>query len=128
MVEPVEIKKDVYWVGAVDWNVREFHGYSTSRGTTYNAYLVMGAQTALVDTVKAEFFPEMLDQIESLINPADIDYLVVNHLEMDHSGGLPGRLAAHQGEIRRRVGPGWKNPAVFGGLHAALARQHVHLC
>ena len=93
MVEPVEIKKDVYWVGAVDWNVREFHGYSTSRGTTYNAYLIIGDQTALVDTVKAEFFPEMLSQIESLVNPADIDYLVVNHLEMDHSGGLPRFMA-----------------------------------
>ena len=71
---------------------REFHGYSTTRAT-YNAYLVMGQQTALVDTVKAEFFPEMLSQIESLINPADIDYLVVNHLEMDHSGGLPQFMA-----------------------------------
>ena len=89
MDESVELKKDVYWVGAVDWNIREFHGYSTSRGTTYNAYLITGDQTALVDTVKAEFFPEMISKIESLINPADIDYLVVNHLEMDHSGALP---------------------------------------
>ena len=89
MDESVELKKDVYWVGAVDWNIREFHGYSTYRGTTYNAYLITGDQTALVDTVKAEFFPEMISKIESLINPADIDYLVVNHLEMDHSGALP---------------------------------------
>ena len=89
MNESVELKKDVYWVGAVDWNIREFHGYSTYRGTTYNAYLITGDQTALVDTVKAEFFPEMISKIESLINPADIDYLVVNHLEMDHSGALP---------------------------------------
>jgi flavorubredoxin len=89
MNDPVELKKDVYWVGAVDWNIREFHGYSTTQGTTYNAYLITGDQTALVDTVKAEFFPEMVSQIESVMNPADIDYLVVNHLEMDHSGGLP---------------------------------------
>ncbi len=89
MNDIVELKKDVYWVGAVDWNIREFHGYSTSRGTTYNAYLITGDQTALIDTVKAEFFPEMISQIESVMNPADIDYLVVNHLEMDHSGALP---------------------------------------
>jgi anaerobic nitric oxide reductase flavorubredoxin len=89
MNEDVELKKDVHWVGAVDWNIREFHGYSTSQGTTYNAYLITGDKTALVDTVKAEFFPEMVSRIESLMDPADIDYLVVNHLEMDHSGGLP---------------------------------------
>ncbi len=85
----IELKNGVHWVGAIDWNVREFHGYSTSRGTTYNAYLVQGDKTALVDTVRAEFFPEMLSRIESLIDPAEIDYLVVNHVEMDHSGSLP---------------------------------------
>ena len=94
MLGPVEIKEGVYWVGAVDWNIREFHGYSTYRGTTYNAYLIKGDKTALVDTVKAEFFPEMLAKIQSLVNPADIDYLVVNHLEMDHSGGLPRFMEA----------------------------------
>ena len=94
MLGPVEIKENVYWVGAVDWNIREFHGYSTYRGTTYNAYLIKGDKTALVDTVKPEFFPEMLAKIESLVNPADIDYLVVNHLEMDHSGGLPRFMEA----------------------------------
>ena len=89
MVSAVPLKEGVYWVGAIDWNVREFHGYSTSRGTTYNAYLVKGKRVALVDTVKAEFFPEMMARIESVVNPEDIDYLIVNHLEMDHSGGLP---------------------------------------
>lgn len=89
MLEPVLLKDNVYWVGAVDWNVREFHGYSTSRGTTYNAYLIKSDKTALVDTVRAEFSSEMLTKIESIINPAEIDYLVVNHLEMDHSGSLP---------------------------------------
>ncbi len=94
MLGPVEIKEGVYWVGAVDWNIREFHGYSTYRGTTYNAYLIKGEKTALVDTVKPEFYPEMLAKIQSLVNPADIDYLVVNHLEMDHSGGLPRFMEA----------------------------------
>jgi flavorubredoxin len=89
MEKSVLLKDDIYWVGAIDWNVREFHGYTTSRGTTYNAYLVRGEKTALVDTVKAGFFPEMLSRIESIMDPADIDYLIVNHAEMDHSGAIP---------------------------------------
>ena len=88
-MEPVALKDGVFWVGAIDWNVREFHGYSTDRGTTYNAYLIKGEKTALVDTVKAEFFPEMMARIEAVIDPAKIDYLIVNHVEMDHSGSLP---------------------------------------
>ena len=89
MEKSVQLKDGIDWVGAIDWNVREFHGYTTSRGTTYNAYLVRGQKTALVDTVKAGFFPEMLSRIESIMNPADIDYLIVNHAEMDHSGAIP---------------------------------------
>lgn len=89
MSGPVILKDGVFWVGAIDWNVREFHGYSTSRGTTYNAYLVKSDKVALVDTVKAEFFPEMMARIESIVDPATIDYLIVNHVEMDHSGALP---------------------------------------
>ena len=42
MMQAVKISEKVYWVGAIDWNIRDFHGYSTKRGTTYNAYLVMG--------------------------------------------------------------------------------------
>ena len=52
MMEAVKISEHVYWVGAIDWNIRDFHGYSTKRGTTYNAYLVMGEKPTLVDTVK----------------------------------------------------------------------------
>ena len=89
MQKPIQLKDGVYWVGAIDWNVREFHGYTTSRGSTYNAYLVKGEKTALVDTVKAGFFPEMYSRIEAVMNPAEIDYLIVNHVEMDHSGGIP---------------------------------------
>ena len=89
MEKPVQLKDGIYWVGAVDWNVREFHGYTTSRGSTYNAYLIKGEKTALVDTVKAGFFPEMISRIESILDPAEIDYLIVNHVEMDHSGAIP---------------------------------------
>jgi flavorubredoxin len=85
----VTLKQGIYWVGAIDWNLRDFHGYSTRRGTTYNAYLVMGEKVALVDTVKAPFYEEMLSRIGEIINPEKIDYLIVNHVEMDHSGSLP---------------------------------------
>jgi flavorubredoxin len=87
--EPVELTKGVYWVGVVDWNLRDFHGYVTSKGTTYNAYLIVDEKIALVDTVKSEFSSEMLKRISQIIDPAKIDYVIANHVEMDHSGSLP---------------------------------------
>ncbi|OGQ95243.1 MAG: MBL fold metallo-hydrolase [Deltaproteobacteria bacterium RIFOXYD12_FULL_57_12] len=84
-----EIKKDIHWVGAVDWNIRDFHGYSVDKGTTYNAYLVLDEKVALFDTVKKELKSDLLHNIHSLIDPGKIDYLIVNHVEMDHSGSLP---------------------------------------
>ncbi len=87
-MEKVELKKGIYWVGAVDWNVRDFHGYSTSLGTTYNAYLILDEKNVLVDTVKAPFYLEMLGRISEIIDPAKIDMVVSNHVEMDHSGSL----------------------------------------
>ena len=47
-----KISDHVYWVGAIDWRIRNFHGYSTEHGSTYNAYLVLGEKIALIDTVK----------------------------------------------------------------------------
>ncbi|MDY6907732.1 MAG: FprA family A-type flavoprotein [Chloroflexota bacterium] len=85
----VTIKNDVYWVGAIDWNVRNFHGYSTHLGTTYNAYLVLDSKIALIDTVKAPFYEEMMGRIRQIVDPMDIDVIVSNHVEMDHSGSLP---------------------------------------
>ncbi len=88
-MKPVEIKPGVYWVGAIDWNLRYFHGYLTPRGTTYNAYLIVDDKITLVDTVKHYLFDEMLSRIKQVVDPAKIDYMVVNHVEMDHSGSLP---------------------------------------
>ncbi len=84
-----EIKDKVYWVGAVDWDIRDFHGYSTYKGTTYNAYLVMDEKITLFDTVKSNYYEELLYHIRELTDPTKIDYIVVNHVEMDHSGCLP---------------------------------------
>jgi len=88
-MQPVEIKKNIYWVGALDWNIRDFHGYSTPRGTTYNAYLVIDEKVTLFDTVKKPFKNELIESIRKIIDPKRIDYLVVNHVEMDHSGSIP---------------------------------------
>jgi flavorubredoxin len=85
----VEVKKGIHWVGAVDWTVRDFHGYSTEKGTTYNAYLILDEKVTLFDTVKKPFKMDMLHNIYKVIDPAKIDYLVVNHVEPDHSGSLP---------------------------------------
>lgn len=87
----LEIKKDIFWVGAVDWNVRTFHGhtYTTKRGTTYNAYLILDDKVTLVDTVYPPFAGELIEKIKEIIPPEKIDYIIVNHVEVDHSGALP---------------------------------------
>ena len=88
---PTEISENVFWVGAIDWNVKHFHGftYSTHRGTTYNAYLIVDKKTALVDSVYAPFSEEMIQRIKEIIDPFKIDYVVANHVETDHSGAIP---------------------------------------
>ncbi len=88
-MKPVKISRGVFWVGAVDWNIRDFHGYKTPRGTTYNAYLIIDEKTTLVDTVKREFAGDLITRIKDIIDPANIDYVISNHVEMDHSGALP---------------------------------------
>ncbi|HLA85513.1 MAG TPA: FprA family A-type flavoprotein [Thermoguttaceae bacterium] len=90
--EAVPIADKVYWVGAIDWEIRNFHGYLTSRGTTYNAFLVLADKPVLIDTVKEPFCDEMLARIASVVEPAKIEYLVSNHSELDHTGCLPRTL------------------------------------
>ena len=84
----IEIAKNIYWVGAVDWSMRNFHGYETSRGTTYNAYLILDEKITLIDTVKINFKDELLARISSVIDPAKIDVIISSHVEPDHSGAL----------------------------------------
>jgi anaerobic nitric oxide reductase flavorubredoxin len=85
-----EVKKGVFWVGKVDWEIRKFHGdeYSTHRGTTYNSYLVRDKKTALIDTVWSPFSTEFVRNLDSQISLKNIDYVVAQHAEIDHSGGL----------------------------------------
>lgn len=94
----IKIVEGVYWVGAIDWNIRDFHGYMTKRGSTYNAYLIIAEKPTLIDTVKAPFREEMTARIASVIDPRDIRYIISNHSEMDHSGCLPEIIDAIEPE------------------------------
>jgi len=91
---PVEILPNIFWVGAVDWNARYFHGpsYTIHRGTTYNSYLIRDEKLTLVDGVYAPFTEELLANIREIADPASIEYVVVNHIENDHSGALPALM------------------------------------
>jgi flavorubredoxin len=85
---------NIEWVGAIDWNIRDFHSYETSRGATYNACLVRDEKTALIDSVKAPFANRLLQNVAALCDPSRVDYIVCNHAELDHSGALPQVLRA----------------------------------
>lgn len=98
-MQPVEIKKNIHWVGVVDWNIRDFHGYSTLKGTSYNSFLAVDEKITLFDTVKKPLKDELLHNISRVVgDPKKVDYLVVNHVEMDHSGSLPEIMEAVQPE------------------------------
>jgi flavorubredoxin len=88
----VKIAEGVYYVGAVDWNARDFHGYTTPRGVTYNSYLIVDEKVCLIDTVKSPFADELLERISCIIDPSKIDYVVVNHIEPDHASALPALM------------------------------------
>jgi flavorubredoxin len=111
----VEIKDKIYWVGALDWNVRDFHGYNLERGTTYNAYLLLDNKNVLFDTVKKGFRDDLLANIKQVINPQKIDYLVINHVEMDHSGCVP--------EIIDEIKP---EKVFLSTLGEKIFREHYH--
>jgi len=88
-MKAIKLKENIYWVGGIDWNLRNFHGYLTQCGSTYNAYLIIDEKITLIDTTKYYLVDELLQRISSVIEPSKIDYIISNHTEMDHSGGLP---------------------------------------
>ena len=135
-MKPVEIKKDVYWVGGIDWKLRNFHGYETARGTTYNAYLIMDEKITLVDTVKHYLFDEMLSRIKEIVDPSKIDYIVSNHVEMDHSGSLPmitelcpnaTIITSSNGEkgLKKHYDPDWKFQVVDTGDSVNIGKRNL---
>jgi flavorubredoxin len=114
--EAVKVSDHVYWVGAIDWMIRDFHGYLTSRGSTYNAYLIVADKITLVDTVKAPFQKELLSRVASVVDPGKIDYIISNHSEMDHSGCLP--------QVIQEVKP---EKVFASGIGAATLKNFFHL-
>lgn len=122
-----KISENVWWVGAVDWSVRNFHGYLTERGTTYNAFLIIDEKVTLVDTVKEPFFNEMMERISTVIDPAKIDYIVSNHAEPDHSGALPQAIAAIRPERVIASAMGVKTLKAYYGLDAEVAKDPISL-
>ncbi|MDO8880226.1 MAG: FprA family A-type flavoprotein [Coriobacteriia bacterium] len=91
----VQVTDGIWWVGGIDWSLRDFHGFETPEGTTYNCYLVVGETgVALVDTTKAPFVPELLARIESVMPLERITHIIVNHIEPDHNGGLRDVMVA----------------------------------
>lgn len=96
ITQAVKISDDVYWVGAIDWDLRNFHGYETPRGSSYNAYLITGERNVLIDTVKHSVVSQLRDRVASVIDLEEVDLIVSNHTEMDHSASLK--------EMQRRTG------------------------
>jgi flavorubredoxin len=133
----VEIKPDIYWVGGIDWGLRDFHGYSTNRGTTYNAYLIIDKKITLIDTVKHYLFDEMLTRIKEIIEPSKIDYIISNHVEMDHSGSIPKLLefcpnatvvTSTRGEIglKKHYKKDWNFKVVSSGDTLNIGKRTLH--
>jgi len=133
----IPVAPNLYWVGAIDWAVRNFHGYTTQRGTTYNAYLLIDEKVTLFDTVKKGFEHELLTRIASVIEPTKIDYVISNHAEPDHSGTIREIVAAVKPEkvfaspmgqkaLARHFGDiGCPITAVMDGEKLSLGRRTV---
>ena len=118
MLKAIKIRENIYWVGAIDWSIRNFHGYETGRGSTYNAYLIIDEKITLIDSVKKGFTSEILERISSVIEPSKIDYIVCNHLEYDHSGAINGILEKYpNAEVFVSQPNGLKNIQKFCGKH-----------
>lgn len=135
-MKPVEVIKDVYWVGAIDYNVRNFHGYSYTvhHGTTYNAYLIIDKKVALVDAVYGPFAEEMFGRISELIDLQKIDFMISNHTEMDHSGAVPDVLEKVPNatlicteravdELKKHYQNGWQIKTVKTGDEISLGNK-----
>lgn len=85
------VKNNVSWVGRIDWELETFHGddYSVNHGSSQNAYLIQEEKTVLIDTIWKPYEREFRENLEREIDLAKIDFIVMNHGEVDHSGALP---------------------------------------
>ena len=103
MYKAILVNKDTWWVGVNDCSTERFEAlWSLPNGVAYNAYVVLGEKTAAIDTVKGPWGDEYSYKLEEALGGRDLDYLVVNHMEPDHSGLIL--------ELRRR----WPNLQIVG--------------
>ena len=92
-MKPIAIREGIYWTGVLDPDLRLFDIlFPTEGGTTYNSYLVQGEKTAVIDTAKGRCYDQFLSNVRSLVDPEDVDYIICNHMEPDHSGSLAAFL------------------------------------
>ena len=136
-MKQVEIKNNIFWVGAIDWSERDFHNFLTRRGLTYNSYLIVDEKVALVDTVKHKSVGESLERIKKIVDPSQIDYIIVNHVEPDHSSGLPNMIRAVRDAVivctqkgrdglQKYYGDGLKTKVVKGGDELKLGKKTLN--
>ena len=86
----LDVSEDVSWIGVLDRDLVTFDiVMETKYGTTYNSYFINAAKKTVIDTVKENFWPEYREKLMALTDPAEIEYIVFNHTEPDHSGVLP---------------------------------------
>lgn len=112
-----QITNKVSWVGKIDWELTKFHGdeLSTMHGSSYNAYLIQDEKTALIDTVWQPYDKEFVARLKKTIDLKKIDYIVMNHNEIDHSGALV--------ELMREI-PG--TPIYCTKKGESIIRGHYH--
>ena len=139
IMQPVEIKNGIYWVGYVDYDHRDFHGYSRSPdGSTYNAYLIKDEKNVLVDTVYAGCEGTLLCRMGKVLEPEKIDYIICNHMELDHAGALktlverckPEKIFVSQTGLKSMAGyfpdmKDWPVQAVKSGDSISLGKRTV---
>lgn len=124
MLNAIEISPKVWWVGGIDWNERLFHGYTTEAGITYNAYLIMDEKITLIDTCKATFSNELVQRLSQVVDPAKIDVVITNHVEMDHSGSLPViHKIAPNAQIYASAGAGVNEVKAHFGIEATPVKS-----
>ncbi|MBE0429836.1 MAG: FprA family A-type flavoprotein [Thermoleophilia bacterium] len=133
----VKMAEGIWWVGAIDWELRGFHGLATPEGSTYNSYLVVGDKVALIDAVKTDAGATLLRNVSEIVDPARIDYVISNHSEPDHSGALAqvleaapdARLLASKEGVKRlgdMFPSQWEIEAVGDGDRISLGNLSLH--
>ena len=112
-----QITQKVSWVGKVDWELTKFHGdeYSTHRGSSYNAYLIRDEKVALIDTVWRPYDREFVSRLKQDVDLQQIDFIIMQHNEVDHSGALP--------ELMREIPD---TPIYCTKKGEAILRGHYH--